>query len=265
MEQWLLLAAAGILAGAMNAMAGGGSFVTLPALIAAGVPSVAANASSAVALYPGGAASAWVFRHGLQRVCGVPLRPTLIATLTGGLVGAILLLSTPTSVFDRILPWLLLIATFALALGPKLGPALRSRFRAGLVTILIIQFLLGVYGGYFGGAVGLMMVAAWSLLDPADLKALNAPRTLLVSAANTIAVLCFIAAAAVYWPETMAVGLGALLGGYAGAGMGKRLPSQVARAATLWLACVITVGFFFKAYGAEFQPCVSCVLERIRT
>ena len=257
MEQWLLLASAGILAGTMNAMAGGGSFVTVPALIAAGVPSVAANASSTVALYPGGAASAWVFRDGLQRVCGVPLRPTLIATLTGGSAGAILLLCTPPAVFDLILPWLLLIATIALALGPKIGSALRSRFRAGLVTILVIQFLLGVYAGYFGGAVGLMMIAAWSLLDHADLKALNAPRTLLVSAANTVAVLWFIAAGAVHWPETVVIGLGALLGGYVGAGAGKRLPSQAVRSATISIACVITVGFFFKAYGAEYQPCAA--------
>lgn len=247
--EWLLLAGAGLLAGAMNATAGGGSFVTLPVLIGVGVPSVAANASSTVALYPGGAASAWVYRGGLGRVCGVPLRPILVATLLGGLAGAILLLATPTSLFDRLLPWLLLAATAALAFGPRLGPALRSRFRAGLATIVAIQFLLGVYGGYFGGAVGLMMVAAWSLLDGADVKALNAPRTLLVTAANSVAMLCFIAAGAVYWPQTLALALGALLGGVAGAELGKRLPAPVIRHATLLLAAAMTLRFFFRAYG----------------
>src|SRR5476649_2465109 len=103
----------------MNALAGGGSFVTLPALIAAGVPSVAANASSTVALYPGGLASAWVYRSGLTHVAGVPLRPAFLATLAGGLLGALLLLWTPTGVFDRVLPWLLLVATLTLTFGPR--------------------------------------------------------------------------------------------------------------------------------------------------
>jgi len=248
MGETLFLLGAGALAGAMNAMAGGGSFVTLPALMSAGVPSVMANASSTIALYPGGLASAWVYRDGLSRVAGVPLRPLLIATLTGGLVGALLLLWTPTSLFDRVLPWLLLVATLALAFGRRLGPLLRERFRTGLVTLLAIQFLLGIYGGYFGGAVGLMMMAAWNLLDGADVKALNPPRTLLVSAANTVAVLCFIGAGAVRWPQALAVAAGALVGGYLGAVLGKRLPAIVVRVATVLLATAMTIYFFIRAY-----------------
>ena len=194
-------------------------------------------------------ASAWVYRDGLNSVCGVPLRPTLLATLAGGLAGALLLLWTPSSVFDKVLPWLLLVATLALAGGPRLGPALRSRFRAGVKTVVAVQFLLGVYGGYFGGAVGLMMMAAWSLLDGADVKALNPPRTLLVSAANTVAVLCFILAGAVSWPAVLLVGLGAVVGGYGGARLGRRLPAAVVRIATLILAVVMTAVFFARAYG----------------
>ncbi|MET0987229.1 MAG: sulfite exporter TauE/SafE family protein [Steroidobacteraceae bacterium] len=244
-----LLLAAGLAAGAMNAMAGGGSFVSLPALIGAGLPSVVANASSTIALYPGGIASAWVYRGGLSQVCGVPLRPTLIATLVGGFIGAVLLLVTPTSMFDRVLPWLLFVATLALAFGPRLGPAIRERFRAGIGTVLLIQFLLGMYGGYFGGAVGLMMVAAWSLLEEANLKALSAPRTLLVSAANTVAVLCFVIAGAVRWPETLLLGAGAMVGGYGGAAVGKKLPPDLVRSATVLLAAAMTLRFFIRAYG----------------
>ncbi len=232
----------------MNALAGGGSFVTLPTLIAAGVPSVLANASSTVALYPGGATSAWVYRDGLTHICGVPLRPALVATLVGGLIGAVLLLSTPNTLFDRVLPWLLLIATFMLAFGPRIGPAFRARFRAGVFTVLLIQFLLGIYGGYFGGAVGLMMMAAWALLDGAEVKTLNAPRTFLVTAANGVAVLWFVIAGAVRWPETLVMGVGALAGGYSGARLGKRLPPLVVRLATVLLASVMTVIFFVKAY-----------------
>ncbi len=248
MERTLLLFGAGLLAGAMNALAGGGSFVTLPALIASGVPSVAANASSTFALYPGGLASAWVYRSGLTPVAGVPLRPAFLATLAGGLLGALLLLWTPGGVFDRVLPWLLLVATLTLAFEPRLGPILRARFRLGAGAVLGVQFLLGIYGGYFGGAVGLMMIAAWSLLDGADLRALNPARTLMVTGANTVAVLCFILAGVIRWPEALAVALGALGGGYGGAWLGKRLPAPIVRRATLLVATGITLAFFFRAF-----------------
>jgi len=244
-----MLAAAGFIAGAMNALTGGGSFVSLPAMIAAGLPSVAANASSTVALYPGGAASAWVYRDGLTRVEGLPIVPSLIATLIGGLAGALLLLWTPSSVFDRVLPWLLLAATITLIFGPRLGAACSARLVAGPAAIWAIQFVLAIYGGYFGGAVGLMMMATWSLLDEADVKALAPPRTLLVSAANTVAVICFIVAGIVHWPEALLVGLGALVGGYLGASIGKKLPPSLVKYATVLLAAAMTLHFFLRAYS----------------
>jgi uncharacterized membrane protein YfcA len=243
-----MLAAAGLVAGAMNALAGGGSFVTLPAMIAAGVPSVGANASSTVALYPGGAASAWVYRDGLTNVDGLPLLPALIATLAGGFVGALLLIWTPSSVFDRLLPFLLLTATTTLILGPRLGAALRERFAGGRVNIPAVQFLLGVYGGYFGGAVGLMMLAVWRLVTSAEIKALNPSRMLLVTAANTIAVVCFVALGVVWWPQTLSLGIGAVVGGYIGAHVGKRLSAPTVRAVTIIVATTITIGFFYRGF-----------------
>ena len=243
------LIAAGLLAGSMNALAGGGSFVTLPVLIAAGLPSVVANASSTVALYPAGIASAWVYRRGLGEVCGVPLRPTLAATLAGGLLGSLLLLRTPEGAFDKVLPWLLLVASVTLIVGPRLGVLVRAHVRAGLPTVIAIQVGLGLYGGYFGGAVGLMMIAAWSLLDAADLKALNPARTLLVSAANTVAVLCFALAGAVHWADAGLVGAGAVCGSYAGAHLGRRLPASLVRSATIVLAVGMTALFFLRAYA----------------
>ena len=248
MDTLVMLAAAGFIAGAMNALTGGGSFVSLPAMIAAGLPSVAANASSTVALYPGGAASTWVYRDGLRQVEGLPLIPSLIATLVGGLAGALLLLWTPSSVFDRIVPWLLLVATITLTLGSRLGAWLRARLSAGPRVVLAIQFLLGVYGGYFGGAVGLMMLAAWSLITTADIKLLNPTRMLLVTAANTIAVLCFIVLGGVWWTPTLVLGAGAIAGGYGGAHLGKRLPARAIRAITLIVAFGITAAFFYRAY-----------------
>src|ERR1700754_1216884 len=129
MHSLLLVSGAGLVAGAMNALAGGGSFVSLPALIAAGVAPVQANASSTVALFPGGVASAWAYRDGLGPVGSVELRPLLIATLLGGFAGAVLLLCCSSAVFSLALPWLLLIASLALAFGRRLGEILRSRWQ----------------------------------------------------------------------------------------------------------------------------------------
>jgi uncharacterized protein len=247
-NHFLLVAGAGLVAGAMNALAGGGSFVSIPALIAVGVPSAQANASSTVALFPGGVASAWTYHEGWGRVGPVPLQPLMLATLFGGALGAVLLLRTPSTTFDFVLPWLLLLATLALSFGRRVGHSLRQRWRINQSTVLIIQFGLGVYGGYFGGAVGIMMMAVWSLLDSQDLKLLNAPRTVLVSAANSIAVVIFVAAHTVRWTETLIMLLGATAGGYGGAHIGRNAPAKIIRAGTIFITSCITVAFFARAY-----------------
>jgi uncharacterized membrane protein YfcA len=248
MDRLLGLAAAGLAAGAMNALAGGGSFVSLPAMIAAGVPSVQANASSTVALFPGGLASAWAYRSGLGPIGSVPLKLLMGVTLLGGMAGAGLLLATPTVTFDHVLPWLLLVAFLTLAFGRSLGEWLRRRCRIRPGAVLAIQFGLGVYGGYFGGAVGIMMMAVWGLLDSRDLKALNGPRTLLVSSANLMAVAIFALAHSVRWPEAVVMLLGATAGGYGGALVGRKAPARVLRAGTLSLTAGITLMFFLRAY-----------------
>jgi uncharacterized membrane protein YfcA len=244
----LLVSAAGLAAGAMNALAGGGSFVSLPALIAVGVPPVQANTSSTVALFPGGIASVWAYRDGLGPVGAIPLRRLLLTTLGGGVIGAALLLGTPTRTFDLALPWLLLVATLALGFRSHLGDALRHRWRMRPAAVLTVQFALGIYGGYFGGGVGIMMVAVWGLLDARDLKSMNAHRTLLVCAANAVAVLIFIVARAVRWPETLAMLVAATVGGYGGAHLGRRAPPRVVRVGTVLLTSCVTLAFFARAY-----------------
>lgn len=245
----VFLFAAGLLAGAMNALVGGGSFATLPALIAAGLPSVMANASSTVALWPGGVASAWTYHDQLRPVCGVGAAPVLAVTVGGGLCGSMLLLWTPSASFDAILPWLLLTATLMLAFGRRLGARLQAAAARRTGWVLAAQFALGVYGGYFGGAVGVMMLAVWSLLGEADLKTLNGPRTLMVTAANSVAVLAFILAGAVRWPETLAMLAGGLAGGFAGARLGRVVPPRITRMATLAWTATMTVVFFVRAYA----------------
>jgi uncharacterized membrane protein YfcA len=248
MNPFLLVSGAGLIAGAMNALAGGGSFVSLPALIAVGVPSVQANASSTVALFPGTVASSWAYRDGLGPVGGVALGRLMLITLVGGVIGAVLLLRTPAKTFDFVLPWLLLVASLALAFGRRLGELLRHRWRIRPSVVLSVQFGLGIYAGYFGGAVGIMMMAVWALLDSRDLKSFNAPRTLLSSAANAMAVLAFIVAHAVHWPQTIVMLVAATLGGYGGAQIGRRAPAKVVRVGTLLLTAGITLAFFVRAY-----------------
>ena len=250
----VFLLCAGFLAGAMNAIAGGGSFVSFPALVAAGVPAVAANASSTVALVPGTLASAWAYttgphRVGLTGVGGLGFRALLAASVAGGFCGAVLLLATPGGTFDAVIPWLLLLATIVFAFGRRIGAALRARVRLGRRAALAVQFGLGVYGGYFGGAVGLMMMAAWMLLEATDLKAMNPARTLLVSAMNIVAVLCFVAAGQVWWAQALCVLAGAAAGGYAGARVGQRLPPAAVRGVVTCVTVGMTLVFFVRAYG----------------
>ena len=244
-----MLLAAGFAAGIMNAIAGGGSFLSFPALVLAGLPSVAANASSTVALFPGAVSSAWVYRHDFSDIGGVKLWQLLAISVTGGLLGAILLLSTPVSIFDALVPWLLLFATLAFAFGRDIGTRLRRHIRIGPPALLAIQFVLGLYGGYFGGAVGIMMLATWTLLGTETLAKLNPARILMTGATNAIAVLCFIAAGKVWWPETLAMLAGAFLGGYAGASLGRRLSAPVSRAIILAVTVSMTIIFFWRRYG----------------
>ena len=170
--------------------------------------------------------------------------------MAGGLTGAVLLLSTPVVTFDGLVPWLLLFATLTFAFGRQIGGWLRGHVRIGRSTGLGLQFVLGIYGGYFGGAVGIMTLAVWSLIGTDTLKTMNPARIFLVGAMNGIAVLYFIAAGQVWWPQTVSMLLGAAAGGYAGAWIGRRLPAQATRAIILLVTIAMTTAFFLRRYGA---------------
>jgi uncharacterized membrane protein YfcA len=245
-----LMMAAGFVAGTMNAVAGGGSFISFPAMVFAGLPSVVANASSTVALFPGAVASASVYRHDLGRIGGMSIWLLLALSLAGGLAGAVLLLVTPQATFDALVPWLLLLAMLTFAFGRQVGPMLRRHVHIGRAPLLALQFLLGIYGGYFGGAVGIMMLAVWTLLGSEDIKRMNAGRVVLVGATNAVAVLCFVAAGKVWWPETLAMLVAAVAGGYGGARVARLLSPRTTRVAILCVTGAITLAFFVRRYFA---------------
>jgi uncharacterized membrane protein YfcA len=245
---FLPLVLAGLLAGTMNAVAGGGSFVSFPVMVLAGLPPVAANATSTVALFPGTMASTWAYRDDLRGIAGIGLKVLLPISIVGGSIGAILLLVTPGGAFDLVIPWLLLLATLTFAGGRHLGEWLRRYVRIGRGAFLVIQFILSIYGGYFGGAIGLMMMAVWTLIDASELNTMAAPRTLLVSATNGAAVLCFAVAGAVRWPEMLAMMFSAIAGGYYGARFARHLPPAVLRWFVVALSATVTVAFFWRRY-----------------
>ena len=249
MNDVYLIAGAGLVAGTMNAIAGGGSFVTLPALITAGVPALNANASSTVALVPSALASAYAYRQDFQDFEGVRFRDMALLSVAGGAAGALLLEATPQSVFTVLVPFLLLFGTLAFAFGRQAGAYLRERIHITPRMMLVSQFFLGIYGGYFGGAVGIMMLAAWSLLTSASIAAMQPARNLLNAAMNATATLLFVAGGLVFWRQTFILFVGAIIGGYLGAHYARRIDPALARIVISCLNAAMTAFIFWRTFG----------------
>ncbi|MER6984871.1 sulfite exporter TauE/SafE family protein [Streptomyces carpinensis] len=250
MIEFPLVLLAGVAAGALNAIGGGGTFVALPALVAFGLPPVAANAVSRVALVPGAVAGAWVYRRELAPVGPTPTKKLTAISVIGGGVGAGLLLVLPASSFDVAAPWLLAFATVVLALGRHLSRALSSALgrSVGMSSraVLIGQFFLAVYGGYFGGAVGIMMLALWSIGLGLDAAVSNPMRITQLAAIYLSATALFlIASEALSAPLLLgAMLVGAVAGGFAGAHLARRLPAWLLRGILLATAVITTVLYF---------------------
>ena len=236
----------------LNAVAGGGSFVAFPALLFTGVPPVAANATNTVALWVGTTASGGAYRNRLD----IPKRvmvPLIATSVAGGLIGAFLLLRTPAHTFMHVLPWLMLSATLLFAFGKHLT----SRFSGGLeheaatsalVFASIFELAVAVYGGYFGGGLGIMNLAMLAALGMTDIHAMNALKVVLGAVINGVAVITFIVARAIFWPQCVVTTLGAIVGGYYGAHYAQRMPQSWIRAFVIMVGVGMTTYFFIKAY-----------------
>ena len=237
----------------MNAVAGGGSFIGFPTLLFTGVPPVPANATNTVALWTGLAASGGAFRHHLK-VRRAVLASLGLVSLVGGAGGAILLIKTPAHTFMHILPWLMLAATLLFLFGGKLTRAGSARVHPDSTSRPVIalacgfQLLVAVYGGYFGGGMGIVILAMLTAFGMADIHEMNALKTVLSSATNGVAVIVFVASRAVYWPQALVMIVGAAIGGYFGAHYSLRLPRSSVRAFVIVVACGITTYFFVRVY-----------------
>lgn len=232
----------------MNAAAGGGSFVTFPVMVYTGIPAVNANASSTVALLPGSAVSAWNMREYIKAFPGVSMLSLVIITLLGGCAGALLLLFTPADSFNAMVPWLLLVGSLAFGFGKRFGDWLRTKVRIGVVFVLSAQLLLGIYGGYFGGAVGIMMLAIWTLFGLTDIRMVNANKNMLVGAANAMAVIIFIAAGKIYWQQTLVMMAATIIGSYVGTRVTKKIAPEKLRSGIVVFNFLITAVFFIKTF-----------------
>lgn len=248
----LLVLLAGAAAGALNAIGGGGTFVALPVLVAFGLSPVTANALSRVALVPGAVASAWVYRRELTPVGPTSTKSLTVVSVAGGGVGASLLLALPASSFDAAAPWLLAFATVVLAFGRNLSKALDTALgrSVGMSSraVLIGQFVLAVYGGYFGGAVGIMMLALWSIGLGLDAAVSNPMRIAQLAAIYLSATVLFLVASDTLSSPLLLTGMlvGAVAGGFAGAHLARRLPARLLRGVILATAVIMTVLYFLR-------------------
>ena len=255
----LLIGAGGFAAGAVNAMAGGGTFFSFPAMLAVGLPPVVANASNSVALWPGSLSGAWAYRQELARYKRY-LLPMGIASFLGGAAGGLLLLSAGDARFAALIPWLLGFATLLFAFSPQLSSALKkirpapiektsAEHGAGSPIGWFVQLLVSIYGGFFGAGMGILMMASLAIGGHEDVQHINALKNILSAVIYSVTVMTFIIAGAVSWPHTLVMVLTATLGGYWGARMARKIKGPWLRRMVIAVGSALTVYYFYKTLG----------------
>lgn len=253
--QIALLFVSAVVGGMLNAVAGGGSFLTFPSLLFAGVPAVQANATSTVALWPGSVASVGAYWKEIAQQKRGFLILMVGTSLIGGIFGAILLLNTPGTVFEGLIPYLLLVATLLFAFSGPITARLRIR-NAGkaqftpsrLIGISIAQLIISTYGGYFGGGIGILMLATLALMGMENIHVMNGLKTVLTTCINGMAMLTFILAQAVFWPQALLMIAGAIIGGYGGAYYARKIDPGLVRGFVIVVGVTMTIYFFVRTY-----------------
>lgn len=249
----LILFTAAFVAGVLNSIFGGGSFVSFPILLLTGVPPIHANATNTAALWPGTVASTAAYRR--EVAAHARLLPLLtIVGAAGGVIGAKILLRTPQSTFMRLIPWLLLAGTLLFVYGARVARWVRERTQhrprvsaatRGVTVVLLL--LISVYIGYFGAGVGILVAAVFALMGLESMHAINGLRTYLVSVSNLVAIVTFIAAGAVLWPQALVMVSGAALGGYGGAHYAQKMDSRRVRQLVIFIGLATSAYFFLRA------------------
>jgi hypothetical protein len=252
----LILASAGCLAGLMNSIAGGGTLVTFPTLIYIGLPSIAANATSTVALLPATIGGAIGYRRKIKQI--VPwLKLFVPVSLLGGLLGGILLVQTPSKMFDSMVPFLILFATILFMAQSSFAQFFGSRAAKSHQNIpskrwiygsVLFQFAVAVYGGYFGAGIGILMLASLGVLGFEDIHEMNTLKVILGFLINIVAALYFILSGLIYWPEALVMAGGAVIGGYSGAHFAQKVPQKKVRAVITAIGLIISAVMFYRQF-----------------
>jgi uncharacterized membrane protein YfcA len=243
---------AGALGGAINAVAGGGSFVAFPALMFTGVPPVSANATNTLALWVGVTASGGAYRNRLSISRRVMI-PLIVTSVIGGLAGAFLLIKTPAQTFLKVMPWLMLGATLLFAFGKhltgRIAAGISSDASQGAIAgASVFELIVAVYGGYFGGGIGIMNLAMLAAMGMTDIHDMNALKVVLGGVINGVATVTFVITGAIVWPQAIVMTVGAILGGYFAAHYAQKLPQSWIRAFVILVGAAMTVYFFVLGY-----------------
>lgn len=242
---------AAFLAGAINSVAGGGTLISFPTLIWLGLPPVMANTTSTVAIWPGSLGSLWGFRRELGRT-DPRMRTLCISSLVGGGLGALLLRLTPSSVFEHLVPFLILFATVLFTLQGRMQPKLKERtgeaHRVWLPGALLLQLAVAIYGGYFGAGMSFMMLSGLSILGMTDILEMNALTSLFSLCINGVAATLFIATGMVYWPYVLPMAVAAVAGGYGAAGVARRIGKTAVRRFVVVAGFTISVVMFIRTF-----------------
>jgi uncharacterized membrane protein YfcA len=233
-------------AGAQNALAGGGSFLILPTLMFSGMDARAANITSCAALFPAQLATGWTGRKFAAGAGGLSLPALIAISLVGGAIGAVILLVTPPSFFARLVPWLVLFATSVFAWGSFFRRPGEARVHLGPFGAGLAQFLISVYGGYFGGGIGFLMVAALTMAGQ-NVRIASTTKNVLAGMMNASAVAIFVFSPDLHWPQALVTSVGATIGGVAGAKMLHHVDEKILRLVVVVIGVALTVGLFLKA------------------
>jgi len=244
---WVVVGMAGFLGGMLNSVAGGGSFITLPALIFVGVPPVAANATGTAALLPGYIASAWRFRHDIEFPANLSFKVIALISILGGIIGAVVLMLTSDRLFSTLIPWLILFATVAFIVGPSLLK--RKTKESGsshlrFTTAAIILLGVCIYGGYFNGGLGIILLATFGLMGQTNLHGMNGLKNVISALLTIVAVVVYAIGGTISVEYLFVSGAMAILGGYIGATFAYRIPQKILRRFIVFIGCLMSISFF---------------------
>ena len=242
---------AAFIAGAINSVAGGGTLVSFPALIWVGLPSTIANATSTVAIWPGSLGAMFGYRKDLG---GLPTSTyaLIVPSLIGGIIGAVLLVMTPTEVFDKLIPLLILFATILFMLQDPVQRLVKTTGKAHagskgwLIGAMLFQFAVAVYGGYFGAGIGILMLAAFGIMGFTDIHQMNGLKNFLALCINGVAAAYFIWNGMVSWPHALLMAVGAIIGGVWGAGVARRIGPKAVRRIVIIVGFTMAISLLFK-------------------